>query len=91
LYFQSLDGICLLNLKALTLQPEGAQEILLQKTFNSTNQIQYDPRFDRLLYFSDFETVNIIPMPHKNIVVPFGFNRLSGKFREDAIDACFVT
>ena len=29
LYFQSLDGICLLNLKALTLQPEGAQEILL--------------------------------------------------------------
>jgi hypothetical protein len=29
LYFQSLDGICLLNLKALALQAEGAHEILL--------------------------------------------------------------
>jgi len=44
-----------------------------------------------LLYFSDFETINIVPMPHKNIIVPFGFNRLSGKFIEDSIDACFVT
>ena len=29
LYFQSLDGVCLLNLKALAMQAEGAQEILL--------------------------------------------------------------
>ena len=30
-------------------------------------------------------------MPHKNIVIPFGFNRLSNKFGEESIDACFVT
>ena len=91
LYFQSLEGVCLLNLKALAMQAEGAQEVLLQRTYNSTNQIQYDPRFDRLLYFSDFETVHIITMPHKNIIVPFGFNRLSGKFGQESVDACFVT
>ena len=90
LYFQSLDGICLLNLKSVVHQPQ-AQEILLTKTFNSTNQIQYDPRFDRLLYFVDFETVEIVPMPHKNIVVPFGFNKLTGKFGDEKIEACFVT
>lgn len=90
LYFQNLEGLCILNLKAI-LTEQGAQEILLQKTYNSTNQIQYDPRFDRLLYFSDFTTVDIIPMPHKNIVVPFGFNKLAGKFGQEAVDVCFVT
>jgi hypothetical protein len=30
-------------------------------------------------------------MPHKNVVVPYGFNRLSGSFGEEQIDGCFVT
>ena len=38
LYFQNLEGICMLNLKSIVFQ-EAAQEILLTKTFNSTNQI----------------------------------------------------
>ncbi len=79
-----------MNLKSVVHQ-NAAQEILLTKTFNSTNQIQYDPRFDRLLYFIDFETVEIVPLPHKNTVVPFGFNKLTGKFGDEKIDACFVT
>jgi hypothetical protein len=91
LYFQNLDGVCLLNLRTIVFQSQG-QEILLHKTFNSTNQIQYDPRFDRLLFFQDFETILIIPLPHKNTIVPFGFNRLTGKFQPgDEIDACMVT
>ena len=30
-------------------------------------------------------------MPHKNTVIPFGFNRLTGKVMGEAIDACFVS
>jgi hypothetical protein len=30
-------------------------------------------------------------MPHKNIIIPFGFNRLNGKFGAESIDGCFVT
>jgi hypothetical protein len=30
-------------------------------------------------------------MPHKNIVVPFGYNKLTGKFANEEIDACFIT
>jgi len=44
-----------------------------------------------LLYFVDFETVEIVPLPHKNTVIPFGFNRLTGKVLGEAIDACFVS
>lgn len=80
----------MLNLKSIVFQ-EAAQEILLTKTYNSTNQIQYDPRYDRLLYFVDFETVEIVPLPHKNTVIPFGFNRLTGKIMGETIDACFVS
>ena len=38
LYFQNLEGICLLNLKSIVFQ-KAAQEILLTKTYNSTNQV----------------------------------------------------
>jgi hypothetical protein len=66
--------------------------VLITKTFNSTNQVQYDPRYERLLYFTDFETVEIVPLPHKNTVVPFGYNRLKGKVfgKEEVIAACVV-
>lgn len=83
-----------MNLRALIYNQGaiGAQEVLIQKTYNSTNQIQYDPRYERLIYFTDFETVEVAPLPHKNTIVPFGYNRLLGKFlsKEEIVAACVV-
>lgn len=88
LYFQNLDGLCLLNLKTLI---EGhGQEVLLWKTFNSTNQVQYDARYERLLFFGDFETVRIVPLAHKNNVVPYGYNKLNGRINGEKVVACSV-
>lgn len=92
LYFQSLEGICLLNLRSVVYQ-SASQEILLQKTYNSTNQVQYDPRYERLMFFSDFETIEVIPLPHKNTVVPYGYNRIKGgKWlgQDEIVAACSV-
>lgn len=104
LYFQSLEGLCLLNLKSVIEEPFDIPpiEILIAKTFNSTNQIYYDPRFERLLYFSDYETVEIIPLPHKNIIIPYGYNKMTGKVlmsgaknslqqEQRELDVCFVS
>lgn len=30
-------------------------------------------------------------MPHKNIVIPFGYNQLTGKVDAEQIETCFVT
>jgi hypothetical protein len=53
--------------------------------------VQYEPKWGRLLYFSDYETIDIVPLHHKNTVIPFGFNKLTGKFMDEQLDACFVT
>ena len=31
------------------------------------------------------------PLPHKNAVVPYGYNRLTGLVMGEKVDVCFVT